>query len=43
MDIIAVLNGDMLAYRDPKETPQLAFTSRSATASLSAALANVRG
>jgi len=40
-DIVAVLNGDMLAYRAPAEVPQLAFTSRSSTTSLSNALTNI--
>jgi len=40
-NIIAVLNGDMLAYRVSTEAAQLAFTSRSSTATLNTQLANI--
>jgi len=40
-NILAVLNGDMLAYRVSSEPPQLAFTSRSSTTALSTTLANI--
>lgn len=40
-DIVAVLNADMVAYRSPSETPQLAFVSRSSTLALNTLLANI--
>jgi len=40
-DIVAVLNADMIAYRSPSESPQLAFVSRSSTLTLNTLLLNI--
>jgi len=40
-DIVAVLNADMIAYRAPNESPQLAFVSRSSTLTLNTLLSNI--
>jgi hypothetical protein len=40
-DIIAVLNADMIAYRAPNESPQLALVSRSSTLTLNTLLTNI--
>jgi hypothetical protein len=41
VDIIAVLNADMIAYRVPNAIAQLDFTSRSTTPALTTALTNI--